>query len=817
MLDYLTRKFKKISNEENNVYVNKFQDGYIVIDGNRMAKINENGSVNLFEKNVYMVSTTEDWAFIENSDGTATLIAYNKELSGEISIPTEIKDKKTNKTYTVTALGNEIFNYASNLTSVNMDAAIGLKTIGNKAFANCTNLKINVPEDLPTTLEKLEDNAFLNCTNLTGNIDNILATNISLGKGVFANCPKLIGSIQNVFNQIFYIKEDGTPNQTIIAEGQFSGFSGLTGELVIPKYITEIGNNAFSNCSGITKLSFEEGSICTKIGNNAFDSTTGMASNLVIPDSVIQIGDSAFYKSGITGLKLSANLQKIGEKTFRGSKIAGTLTIPKTLKEINNWAFAEINISTLNFETDGTSGTQTIKTAAFIYNFNLEKINFPSTITNIEAWGFLSDSAINNIEFPDSLTTIGERAFESCNKMTISHWSTKLTTIGKQVFNACTNLTSLPDSTSLVSIGQECFIGCTSLGKTASNGKTDIIQYLQKSKITNVGSACFKNCTYLNGSYTGEVKNKDNSSITIGSSAFTGTGVVRSADFNITGTKIAANAYNGVTEFKQNGSVVTSITIPSGVTSVGASAFAGCTSITSVTIPKTVKELGANVFQNCTNLQKVIFESENTVLTNIPDYCFDGCKKITSVQNVPANITKFGNYSFQYCEMLTTISIPAKVIFLGSGTFKGAGINTVELPANLTSIGYECFRSSKITKITIPDSVTSIGNSIFEKSNLQEIILGKGITKTSPYLFIYCSKLTKVTFRGELTKIEFQTFKGCSKLQLSGINGLDWKKLTNIGKEAFSDCTSLTGKVQLSSGCAVDNTALNNCPLTFYK
>ena len=75
MLDYLTRKFKKISNEENNVYVNKFQDGYIVIDGNRMAKINENGSVNLFEKNVYMFSTTEDWAFVENNDGTATLIA----------------------------------------------------------------------------------------------------------------------------------------------------------------------------------------------------------------------------------------------------------------------------------------------------------------------------------------------------------------------------------------------------------------------------------------------------------------------------------------------------------------------------------------------------------------------------------------------------------------------------------------------------------------------------------------------------------------------------------------------------------------------
>lgn len=490
---------------------------------------------------------------------------------------------------------------------------------------------------------------------------------------------------------MFYKEEDGTPNRTEIDDGQFSGFSGLTGELVIPNYITKIGKNAFSSCSGITSLSFEAGSNCTQIDDWAFYQTKGMKNSVVLPDSITQIGASCFYESGITGVKLPANLQKLGVEAFYASELSGTLTIPKTLKVINEGVFALVKITTLNFETDGINGTQIISKSAFNSNPNLKNINFPSTLTNIEIIAFYCNYAIENINLPDSLVNIGERAFEACGKMNITHWPKSLTKIERRAFIGCNSLKTLPDTTSLVTIGEESFINCTALGQKENNESTDLIEYLQKSKITNLGTASFKNCKYLKGNYEGNIKNKNGDGITIGSSAFTGTAVTKSAELNITGSIINANEYNGVTEFRKNGEIITKIEIPSGITSIEEAAFAGCASITSVSIPKTVTSIEANAFQNCTSLQTVVFESGNTALAIIPDYCFQGCAKLNSVQNIPNNVTKFGQYSFGDCSNLSSIKLPEKIQILDYWAFGSAGLTSIDLPQSLTTIGTYCF------------------------------------------------------------------------------------------------------------------------------
>lgn len=816
MREYLENEFKKSSKEEN-VSVKSFKKGYLIIDGKIMATVNEEGLVELIENGEYTLATNDDWIFNENNDGTATLVTYKKAIKGKIVIPTEVKNKETNKIYIVTALGDDIFNYGTNITSVNMSGAVWLKTIGNRTFANCTNLEINVPKDLPKSIEKISNSAFLNCTNLVGNIDEILASKITLGRGTFANCPNLTGSIQNVFNQMFYKEEDGTPNRTVIEDGQFSGFSGLTGELVIPNYITKIGKNAFSSCSGITSLSFEAGSNCTQIDDWAFYQTKGMKNSVVLPDSITQIGASCFYESGITGVKLPANLQKLGVEAFYASELSGTLTIPKTLKVIPYQAFAFAKITTLNFEADGINGTKVIEDSAFCYSRNMTNINFPNTLTDIKFLAFTSCGMLSDISLPNSLTNIEEGAFSGCARINIAHWPANLTTVEKLAFKNCNNLKTLPDTTSLVTIGEESFINCTALGQKENNESTDLIEYLQKSKITNLGTASFKNCKYLKGNYEGNIKNKNGDGITIGSSAFTGTAVTKSAELNITGSIINANEYNGVTEFRKNGEIITKIEIPTGITSIEEAAFAGCTSITSVSIPKTVTSIEANAFQNCTSLQTVVFESGNTALTIIPDYCFQGCTKLNSVQNIPNNVTKFGQYSFGDCSNLSSIKLPEKLQILDYWALGSTGLTSIDLPQSLTTIGTYCFYGTPITKITIPDSVTSAGVAILEMSKIEEITVGKGITQITNYLFANCRELKKITFRGNITSIGRYGFNNCSKLPLSGINGLDWKKINSIEKQAFNSCTSLTGKVQLSSSCVVDENALTNCPLVFYK
>lgn len=206
MREYLENEFKKSSKEEN-VSVKSFKKGYLIIDGKIMATVNEEGLVELIEKGEYTLATNDDWIFNENNDGTATLVAYKKAIKGKIVIPTEVKNKETNKTYIVTALGDDIFNYGTNITSVNMSGAVWLKTIGNRTFANCTNLEINVPKDLPKSIEKISNSAFLNCTNLVGNIDEILASKITLGRGTFANCPNLTEAFKMYLTKCFIKKK----------------------------------------------------------------------------------------------------------------------------------------------------------------------------------------------------------------------------------------------------------------------------------------------------------------------------------------------------------------------------------------------------------------------------------------------------------------------------------------------------------------------------------------------------------------------------------------------------------------------------------
>ena len=91
----------------------------------------------------------------------------------------------------------------------------------------------------------------------------------------------------------------------------------------------------------------------------------------------------------------------------------------------------------------------------------------------------------------------------------------------------------------------------------------------------------------------------------------------------------SAVAYNGQTysvtsigyrAFRQSG--ITSITIPESVTSIGESAFYGCTGLTSVTIPEGVTSIGQLAFRDCNNLTSVTIPGS---VTSIGDSAFGGC------------------------------------------------------------------------------------------------------------------------------------------------------------------------------------------------
>ena len=133
---------------------------------------------------------------------------------------------------------------------------------------------------------------------------------------------------------------------------------------------------------------------------------------------------------------------------------------------------------------------------------------------------------------------------------------------------------------------------------------------------------------------------------------------------------------------------LTSLTIPSGVTSIGEGAFYGCSGLTSLTIPSGV--------------------------TEIDWFAFRGCSGLTSL-TIPSGVTSIGIGAFYGCSGLTSLTIPSSVTSIDWGVFYGcSGLTSLTIPSSVTSISWNAFSGcSGLTSLTIPSSVTEIGESAF--------------------------------------------------------------------------------------------------------
>ena len=133
---------------------------------------------------------------------------------------------------------------------------------------------------------------------------------------------------------------------------------------------------------------------------------------------------------------------------------------------------------------------------------------------------------------------------------------------------------------------------------------------------------------------------------------------------------------------------LTSITIPSSVTSLGRSCFWHCSGLTSITIPSSVTSLGRSCFSGCSGLTSITLPSS---VTSLGDHCFDDCIGLTSI-TLPSSVTSLGDYCFYRCFGLTSITLPSSVTSLGEYCFSDcSGLTSITLPSSVTSLGKNCF------------------------------------------------------------------------------------------------------------------------------
>ncbi len=314
------------------------------------------------------------------------------------------------------------------------------------------------------------------------------------------------------------------------------------------------------------------------------------------------------------------------------------------------------------------------------------------------------------------------------------------------------------------------------------------------------------------------------------------------------------------------------VTIPNSVTSIGSSAFSGCTGLTSVTIPNSVTSIGDYAFRGCTGLTSPVYNAHvfaymptsysgaYTIpegIESIASTAFSGCSGLTSIE-IPNSVTSIGERAFSDCTGLTSVTIPNSVTSIGHDAFMGCtaltsvtipnsvtsieyeafyyctGLTSVTIPNSVTSIGYSAFYNcTGLTSVTIPNSVTSIGESAF---SLVANIVYSGSATGSPWgarsingyvdgYLVYsdntktnllaCSSAATgdITIPNSVTSIGYMAFAGCTGLTSVTIPN----SITSIGEGAFCVCTGLTSvTIEAETPPTLDSYAFdntNNCPI----
>ena len=171
---------------------------------------------------------------------------------------------------------------------------------------------------------------------------------------------------------------------------------------------------------------------------------------------------------------------------------------------------------------------------------------------------------------------------------------------------------------------------------------------------------------------------------------------------------------------------------------LGNYAFSGCSGLTSLTIPSCVTSIGYCAFKGCSGLTNLTIPS---CVTEIGDKAFYGCSGLTSL-TIPSGVTSIDYGAFAGCSGLTSLTLPSSVTSIGNDAFTGcSGLTSLTIPSSVTSIGVWAFEGcSGLTSLTIPSGVTSIGDRAFEGcSGLTSIYAyTKKIPELGYHVFLEC-------------------------------------------------------------------------------
>ena len=406
---------------------------------------------------------------------------------------------------------------------------------------------------------------------------------------------------------------------------------------------------------------------------------------------------------------------------------------------------------------DGTK-EYTVMSISFTFGRKktLEKVTWPSTVTEIPGSMFRGCSSLKTVENTRNVTYIYDSAFQGCNNLIeLDLGSCK---IADFAFYGCSKLQSIGESAKCTSVGNAAFQNCSSLEK------------IDLSMCTSVGSSAFNGCSSLQS-----IGNPRFTSIP--DNAFNGCSNLENIDLSLY-TSVGSNAFSGCSKL-QNVNI-------SNCTYIGYSAFSGCSSITEVDL-SSCKSVGDYAFSGCKKLENVI-GLEN--FKSIPNYAFLGtalksldlpvcttigggaffdCSSLQSVE-LPVCVSidegEFNNGAFAYCTSLTNLKLP-QCKTVGSYAFVGcSGLQSVDLPV-CTTIGSSAFIGcSGLQSVDLPVCTTISGGAFSGCSGLQSVDLPK-VEHINSNAF-WSSGITKISLPETLKNMGYECFDKVTEYTFNG-------------------------------------------------
>lgn len=452
----------------------------------------------------------------------------------------------------------------------------------------------------------------------------------------------------------------------------------------------------------------------TAIGTEAFKYNTAIE-KITVSYGITKIAESAFEQcTSLNQVLLPSSLESIGEKAFQGCSKLENVFFPNKLTSIGSAAFDGCRSLT---QVSLTS-VKSLGEKAFANCTGLWSAYIGSNITKLENSTFENCTSLTDVTLPEKLVSIGDNCFKGCENIKSIALPATVTTVNDFAFNNCAKLESVTHA----SAANLKFLGSDVFGST---------RWLESQK-ENDPLITFCGFIVYGAEYDKPVLNIPANVKGIAGKAFAHNASIKALNIPLNVTFIGDNAFDDCQE-------LTSAFVHKNISYIGKSIMSSCGKFTTFVVdPANALYSSANgaIYNKaktkllCCPFAKTSFTFEPTV-SSIGESAFEGCSNLTAVK-IPDTVTAIQKNAFADCTGLKDVTIPAKCKKIEDNAFCGCkNLSEATISDGVEQIGSSAFLNCALSSIVIPNTVESIGEAAlgaYQTSKDKEPVYNKNFT-----------------------------------------------------------------------------------------